>query len=69
MKTGYQPTWVHLRGGIEMSRLMFAGFPSFSESVEEPPVIDAGTQSLHSMRAVCVVFANEDIRQPCGTAQ
>ena len=49
MKTGYQPTWVHLRGGIEMSRLMFAGFPSFSESVEEPPVIDAGTQSLHSM--------------------
>jgi len=45
----FRETWMHLRGGIEMSRLMFAGFPSFSESVEEPPVIDAGTQSLHSM--------------------
>jgi len=32
-----------------MSRLMFAGFPSFSAGVDEPPVIDANTQTLSAM--------------------
>ncbi len=48
-EASFHDTWMHLRGGIEMSRLMFAGFPSFSESVDEPPVIEADTQSLRSM--------------------
>ncbi len=40
---------MHLRGGIEMSRLMFAGFPSFSAATQEPPVIETGTRSLGAM--------------------
>jgi hypothetical protein len=48
-EASFRETWMHLRAGIEMSRLMFAGFPSFSAHVEEPPVIEAGTQTLHDM--------------------
>jgi hypothetical protein len=45
----FREIWMHLWGGIEMSRLMFAGFPSFSAAVQDPPVIEAGTKSLRDM--------------------
>ena len=45
----YRETCMHLRGGIDMSRLMFAGFPSFVESDDESPVIRENTQSLSDM--------------------
>lgn len=41
--------FLHLRANIQMSRLMFAGYPSFTKSIEEPPVIDAKTKTLHAM--------------------
>jgi hypothetical protein len=41
--------FLHLRANIDLSRLMFAGYPAFEKSVEEPPVIDAVTRSLHAM--------------------
>ena len=41
--------FLHLRANIQMSRLMFAGYPSFTKSIEEPPVIEAGTKTLRAM--------------------
>jgi hypothetical protein len=41
--------FLHLRANIDLSRLMFAGYPAFAKSIEEPPVIEATTRSLHAM--------------------
>ena len=41
--------FLHLRANIQMSRLMFAGYPSFTKSIEDPPVIEAGTKTLRAM--------------------
>jgi hypothetical protein len=45
----YREILMHLRGGIDLSRLMFAGFPSFVEPDDESPVIRGNTQSLGDM--------------------
>ena len=45
----FREIFLHLRANIDMSRLMFAGYPSFSKSIEEPPVIEPETKSLHAM--------------------
>ena len=41
--------FLHLRANIDLSRLMFAGYPAFTKSIEEAPVIDPATRSLHAM--------------------
>ena len=45
----FREIFLHLRANIDMSRLMFAGYPSFSKSIEEPPVIEPGTKTLRAM--------------------
>ena len=45
----FREIFLHLSANIDMSRLMFAGYPSFSKSIEEPPVIEPETKSLHAM--------------------
>jgi hypothetical protein len=45
----FRDIFLHLRANIDMSRLMFAGYPSFSKSIEEPPVIESNTQALRAM--------------------
>jgi hypothetical protein len=39
----------HLRANIDIARQMFVGYPSFTKSIEEPPVIGADTTTLHAM--------------------
>lgn len=39
----------HLRANIDVSRQMFAGYPSFTKSIDQPPVIGADTTTLHAM--------------------
>jgi len=39
----------HLRANIDVARQMFAGYPSFTKSIEEPPVIRPDTTTLHAM--------------------
>lgn len=41
--------FLHLRANIDLARLMFEGYPAFTKVIEEPPVIDAATKSLHAM--------------------
>jgi Domain of unknown function (DUF5624) len=45
----FRDIFLHLRANIDMARLMFEGYPSFSKSIEEPPVIEPGTRSLRAM--------------------
>jgi hypothetical protein len=45
----FRDIFLHLRANINMSRLMFEGYPSFSKSIEEPPVIEAKTKTLRAM--------------------
>ena len=45
----FREIFLHLRANIDLSRLMFAGYPSFSKSIEEPPVIEPGTKMLRAM--------------------
>ena len=45
----FRDIFLHLRANINMSRLMFEGYPSFSKSIEEPPVIEAETKTLRAM--------------------
>jgi hypothetical protein len=40
---------MHLRANIDLARAMFEGFPAFEKNIEEPPVIEAATKSLHAM--------------------
>jgi hypothetical protein len=41
--------FLHLRANIDLARLMFEGYPAFAKSIEEPPVIEPSTKSLHAM--------------------
>ncbi|MFM0046462.1 DUF5624 domain-containing protein [Paraburkholderia sediminicola] len=45
----FRNLFLHIRANIDLSRLMFEGFPSFKKSIEEPPVIEPGTSSLSAM--------------------
>ena len=45
----FRDIFLHLRANIDMSRRMFEGYPSFSKSIAEPPVIEPGTQTLRAM--------------------
>jgi hypothetical protein len=41
--------FLHLRANIDLARMMFEGYPAFVKSIEEPPVIEPATKSLHAM--------------------
>jgi hypothetical protein len=41
--------FLHLRTNIDLARAMFEGYPAFVKSIEEPPVIEPTTKSLHAM--------------------
>jgi hypothetical protein len=45
----YRDIYLHLRANIDMARAMFAGYPAFQKSIEEPPVIEAKTETLRAM--------------------
>jgi hypothetical protein len=45
----FRDIFLHLRANINMSRIMFEGYPSFSKSIEEPPVIEPKTKTLRAM--------------------
>src|SRR5882757_558979 len=45
----FRDIFLHLRANINMSRIMFEGYPSFSKSIEEPPVIEQKTKTLRAM--------------------
>jgi hypothetical protein len=45
----FRDIFLHLRANINMARLMFEGYPSFSKSIEEPPVIEPKTKTLKAM--------------------
>jgi Domain of unknown function (DUF5624) len=45
----FRDIFLHLRANINMARLMFEGYPSFSKSIEEPPVIEPKTKTLRAM--------------------
>jgi hypothetical protein len=41
--------FLQLRANIDLARVMFEGYPAFSKSIGEPPVIEPATKSLHAM--------------------
>jgi hypothetical protein len=41
--------FLHLRANIDLARKMFEGYPAYLKSIEEPPVIEAATKTLHAM--------------------
>src|ERR1700691_3170417 len=41
--------FLHLRANIDLARLMFEGYPAFAKNIEEPPVVEPTTKSLHAM--------------------
>jgi hypothetical protein len=41
--------FLHLRANIDLARMMFDGYPAFVKNIEEPPVVEATTKSLHAM--------------------
>ena len=41
--------FLQLRANTDLARLMFEGYPSFAKSIEEPPVIESTTKTLHAM--------------------
>jgi Domain of unknown function (DUF5624) len=41
--------FLQLRSNIDLARVMFAGYPAFVKNIEEPPVLEATTKSLHAM--------------------
>jgi Domain of unknown function (DUF5624) len=41
--------FLHLRANIDLARGMFEGYPAFAKSIDEPPVIEPTTRSLHAM--------------------
>ncbi len=45
----FRAVFQHLRANIDVARSMFEGYPSFTKSIEEPPVIGPDTQTLHAM--------------------
>jgi hypothetical protein len=45
----FRDIFLHLQANIDLARGMFEGYPAFQRSIEEPPVIEAGTKTLHAM--------------------
>ncbi len=45
----FRDIFLHLRANIDLARRMFEGYPAFLKSIEEPPVIEAATKTLHAM--------------------
>jgi hypothetical protein len=45
----YREIFGQLRSNIDLAGKMFEGFPAFSKSIEEPPVIEPSTRSLQAM--------------------
>jgi hypothetical protein len=41
--------FLHLRANVDLARMMFEGYPAFVKNIEEPPVVEATTKSLHAM--------------------
>jgi hypothetical protein len=41
--------FLQLRANTDLARLMFEGYPAFAKSIEESPVIEPTTKSLHAM--------------------
>jgi Domain of unknown function (DUF5624) len=41
--------FLHLRANVDLARMMFEGYPAFVKNIEEPPVLEATTKSLHAM--------------------
>jgi hypothetical protein len=41
--------FLQLRTNIDLARMMFEGYPAFAKSIEESPVIEPTTKSLHAM--------------------
>jgi Domain of unknown function (DUF5624) len=41
--------FLQLRANIDLARGMFDGYPAFVKNIEEPPVVEATTKSLHAM--------------------
>jgi hypothetical protein len=41
--------FLQLRANTDLAGLMFEGYPRFSKSIEEPPVIEPATKALHAM--------------------
>ena len=41
--------FLQLRANTDLARVMFADYPAFSKSIEESPVIEPTTRSLHAM--------------------
>jgi hypothetical protein len=41
--------FLHLRANIDLARLMFEGYPAFAKNIDQPPVIEPTTKSLHAM--------------------
>ena len=41
--------FLQLRSNIDLARAMFEGYPAFAKNIEEPPVLEATTKSLHAM--------------------
>jgi hypothetical protein len=41
--------FLQLRANTDLARLMFEGYPAFAKNIEESPVIEPTTQSLHAM--------------------
>lgn len=48
----FRKIWFSARATVEMGRIMYDGYPAFRRSVEAPPVVDAGTQSVAEIPAV-----------------
>jgi hypothetical protein len=49
LENQYRDIFLHLRANIDLARRMFEGYPAFHKSIEEPPVIEAATKTLHAM--------------------
>lgn len=45
----FRDIFLHLRANIDLARGMFEGYPAFLKSIEEPPVIESATRTLHAM--------------------
>jgi Domain of unknown function (DUF5624) len=45
----YRDIFLSLRANIDLARRMFDGYPAFIKSIEEPPVINSETKTLHAM--------------------
>jgi hypothetical protein len=49
MEGQVREVFLQLRANTELARAMFEGYPAFAKSIEESPVIEPMTKSLHAM--------------------